>query len=471
MHVMTQWVTRRHLAVVLAGVLLLVNKPLLSAIVLAGGAGAYARLAWRDRSRAASWLVLASALPLFVDVPSMRLTVLNLLWSTPARSAAQSGTRFHLAFIAIAILVTVSILRREPASLPRPDWQLVAALGLTFTVSVITGLATGAGPIAVIYYGQTVIPLLAWFCAVIVGLRPDHVAVRVVQAVTVTTAVTVAYSMLHGGLGGAFRSSIALENSIPQYRSYFPALQAIAAAFAITYLRRHRRLAVVSLACTAASLPFMWSRGGLAMIGIAACLAYLLMPGEVLSRRRLVRVAVLGAAGATGVVLILKVGIVGQRGVLSDLSASDSTRIDLARAAVDRIAASPLVGDAFRPYSDQLVGGRTADFARLFPTHNQYFDYGIRGGVLAGLLLIVILALSLWRCVAGLRRRNLAPEFFGGALAGLVAVAAGCFGELYITQTWTGSVVMIVAATASSTWASSTTDAERIDPGLPARSP
>ena len=180
--------------------------------------------------------------------------------------------------------------------------------------------------------------------------------------------------------------------------------------------------------------------------------------------------AALGAIGATGVALILRVGIVGQRGVLSDLTASDSTCIDLARAAIDRIAASPLVGDAFRPYSDQLVGGRTADFARLFPTQpvlrlrHQRRDSRCAASV-------VILAVSLWRCVVGLRRRNLAPSSLAGARRP-GRNRRGVFRELYITQTWTGSVVLIVAATASLTCASATgTEDETIDPGLPARSP
>jgi O-antigen ligase len=280
-----------------------------------------------------------------------------------------------------------------------------------------------------------------------VSPSPLTVARAVMVGVLVLAVVALGYTLLNGGVDDAYYSSIALEDPFPQYRAYYPALVALAIALAVARIRTDRVLSSATIIGCLLLLPVMWSRAGILMVVVAFVGSVFFCHYRRLtwSRRFVVAAATLIVLAAVGAVTVT-LGLTEQRTRLNDLQASDSDRVSLAQESSERIAGNPLVGDAFRTHGSDLVGGAVANFDRLFPSHNQYLDYGIRGGALALVLLVVFLAMTAW--LLFWRWVKDAPEDFnplyGAVLAFLMALVPAGLTELYISQTWTGVAIMLV---------------------------
>ncbi len=436
-------------AAVSAGLtVLLVVAPLVVTAVVAG-LGAVALLA-RDLTRGLAAALAIATLPLFVDPSSMSLTIVNVVGSG---GVSEEGSRLQPAF---AIIVAAAVLTALPGRRGRsgavPGQRIVVALLLLFTTSIVFGLLTGSGPVGLVFYVQTVVPLLAWVVTARSRLSPRVAARTVMLCVLATLVLVLGYVFTNGGLGSAYTLSIDLESAIPQYRSYFPAMVAFATAFAVARWSIDRPLSLLVLAGCIASVPFTWSRNGLAMVAIAAVVAFLARPGASSLPARTLVLGAGGIAGGAGLLHYLTLGVIGERSAETDLGGSDDTRLQLAGQAVVRLVTKPLLGEMFHPYDDVLVGGVQADFARLFPSHNQYLDYGLRGGVLALVLLaalLVVFARRSWRLSRTARDAEVAA-YHAGLLGVLAAVAFGSFFALYVTQTWTGTVLMMLIGVSAS---------------------
>ena len=401
----------------------------------------------RNLAPAAAWTLGVVALPLFFDVADRSLSLLGLLGVGGPGRVIPGSTRLPLSAAAVAALVLAVVLVRPRGQHP-PGTRIVVGLLAWFSLSLGYGLVIGRHSSSVVFYGQAVVPLLAFLATAHARPRSRSMTRAFLGAVLFTVLVTLAYALTHGMLGSAYTTSLAIEAAIPQYRSYFPVLMATAVALAVTHLTRQRALSVAVLLGVTVAVPFTWSRGGLSMIGVAGVAAFLMAPWRIRLRRRVAVLAGLAVLAAYPVYRLVGGGILAQREALSNLSASDSNRIVLAREALDHILANPLVGDAFRPYSAVLQGGAQADFARLFPSHNQYLDYGIRGGLVAIGLLLALLVVVTGRALA--LRRHPDPDtaaFASGMLAALVAVVLGSLGELYFSQPWSGSAILMLLAT------------------------
>jgi O-antigen ligase len=165
------------------------------------------------------------------------------------------------------------------------------------------------------------------------------------------------------------------------------------------------------------------------------------------------RTAALGRCMLIYVIVIWAVSSVGfftASGMLAErysdsvqLQDSDLGRLDLAIGALERIAESPIVGRMFIPELYVLVGGtERLDVMRLFPAHNQYLDYALRGGVQSAILLIVLV---MWGICEGVRAypadslpRNIdmLRRYLG---AFMVMVAIGSLFELCVVQSLSAS--------------------------------
>jgi O-antigen ligase len=387
---------------------------------------------------------LVATLPLFVDVAQGTMPVFQLVTGFGEPDAA--GSRLHLVLPLVAVLALAALLRKQP-SLRRPLPIVVMLLVLDFTLAITWGLLNGAGVVGFVFFVQTIVPLVAWLAAYRVSPTPRTVARAVMLGVLAVAVVALGYTLLSGGVGDAYYSSIALEDPFPQYRAYYPALVALAIALAVAHIRTDRVLSSATIIASLVLLPIMWSRAGILMVVVAFVASIFWCHYRRLTwRGRFAVVAatavVLGAVGTATVT----VGLTEQRTRLNDLQASDSDRVALAQESSERIASNPLVGDAFRTHGSDLVGGAVANFDRLFPSHNQYLDFGIRGGAPALLLLVVFLALTAW--LLFWRWVKDAPEdfdpFYGAALAFLMALVPAGLTELYISQTWTGVAIMLV---------------------------
>lgn len=398
----------------------------------------------RFDDRVVGAVALIAALPLFWDVNHNELTLLRLVTGTSDEDVAPS-TRIHLVVPLVALLGLLALLRRRPSWLS-PLSLLLWGILASFTVAVIWGYTQGAGLIGVLFYAQTVVPLVAWLAVFRLGATQRTIARSVMAGVIVTGVLAIGYTAMHGGIGSAYYSSRAFEAFVPQYRSYYPVLVALAVACAVTHWRSDRWLAVPTLVLAAALLPIMWSRAGIAMVLVAAYAALYLLVLRRPDWRRLVTVTA-GVVAVTAVfgAVLATVGLATQRTQLSDIQASDQKRIDLARSAGARLRESPLTGDSFRPAGSDLAGGVTASFDRLFPTHNQYLDYALRGGLPALLLLLALLGLTAWLALRVWWRTRRGPLPVTGitTLAFLAALVPGALTELYISQTWSGVVIMM----------------------------
>lgn len=388
-------------------------------------------------------MVLVATLPLYWDVKHSELPLARLATGFES-SDVEPSTRVHLVVPLVAILAVLAIWRRRH-SLRHPVPLLVAGIVASFTVSIIWGYANGAGLYGLLFYAQTLVPIAAWFVGYRLGAEHRTIARAVMAGVLFTGVLALVFTLFSGGIDQAFESSRAFEAAVPQYRAYFPVLVALACAVAVTQWATDRWLSLSTLVVAAALLPIMWSRAGILMVLVATYGAIYLLVLRRPSWRRLVAttVAAVSTAAVLAVVL-LTVGLWRQRRELSDLGASDQNRVDLARDAGGRLGSSPWVGDAFRPSGDSLAGGATASFDRLFPTHNQYLDYALRGGFPAAVLLVAVLAATAWLALRRWRGRGAdrAPANAVVCLAFLAALVPGALTELYISQTWTGVVVM-----------------------------
>ncbi|GIM64159.1 hypothetical protein Pve01_82430 [Planomonospora venezuelensis] len=398
----------------------------------------------RRADRLLGLVLFVAVLPLFVDLAQRTMPAFQLV--TGFGEPDTAGSRLHLVLPLVAVLAVVGLLRKQP-SLRRPLPIVVMLLVLNFTLAIAWGLYNGAGAVGFVFFVQTIVPLVAWLAAYRVSPTPRTVAQAVMAGVLVVAVVALGYTLLNGGVGNAYYSSIALEDPFPQYRAYYPALVSLAIALAVAHVRTDPVLSGATITGCLLLLPIMWSRAGILMVVVAFVASIFWCHFRQLTWRSRFAVAaatvvVLGAVGAATVT----VGLTEQRTRLNDLQASDSDRVALAQESSERIASNPFVGDAFQTHSSDLVGGAVANFDRLFPSHNQYLDFGIRGGAPALLLLVAFLALTAWL----LFRRWLkdAPEDFepvyGAVLAFLMALVPAGLTELYISQTWTGVVIMLV---------------------------
>lgn len=389
-------------------------------------------------------IVLIAVLPLFVDLGQLTLPLLQLV--TGFGEPDTGASRLHLSVLFVAVLAIVALFRREP-SLLRPLPLVVLLMVISFTFAIAWGLYNGAGLVGFVFFVQTIVPLVAWLAAYRAAGSLRAVARAVMLGVLFVVAVALVYTALNGGIDNAYYSSIGLEDPIPQYRAYFPALAALGIALAVAHVRTDRILSLATIAACLLSIPIMWSRAGILMVVVAFVGSIFWCYFRQLRWRSRFALAaatavVLASVGAVTATL----GLTEQRTRLNDLQASDSDRVALAQESSERIAKNPIVGDAFQAHSSDLVGGAVADFDRLFPSHNQYLDFGIRGGAPALLLLVVFLALMIWKLFH--RWIKSSPEdldpTYGAVLAFLLALVPAGMTELYISQTWTGAAIMLV---------------------------
>lgn len=400
-----------------------------------------------DVTRALAITLAVAALPIFVDPDNRSLTLLNI-FRPGALDAAKPDTQAHVAVVLVSMAAVLIVLRGQPwrVRTPLPGQRIILTLFALFTVSIIVGFQAGAGTVGLVFYVQTVVPLTAWFAAAHSGLSYRATARIVMASVVATLLLVFAYIFTHGGIQRAYELSASLDLVIPQYRGFFPALMACGLAFAVARWSIDRRLSMALVIGCAIAIPFTWSRGGIAMMIIAVAVAFFARPGGMSSTSRLLVLGVGVLAGLAALPEVLNHGVIGKRQSGTDLMESDDTRMALGVDAANRILDRPLLGDRFQPYDSVLIGGVHAKFGRLFPAHNQYLDYGLRGGVLAVILLITLLVLFGIRAWRLARAANDVDEaaYHAALLAIVVAVGFGNFFWLYVIQTWSGCVFMIL---------------------------
>lgn len=408
-------------------------------------------------------VISISCLPLFFDPTTRSLTLLNI-FQEDTSSVANGAIHLSAPLVVLVASGRLLGLLREGRSLWIPGRGAVLGLSLLYTFSIAIGLTAGAGLVGLAFYVQTMLPLIV-FLSVLRPMTLSSVSRVIVASSAVTLAVVLAVAVLGaGGVrgGGDYGSLDSLVAVIPQFRSYFSIVPAVGIAFAIAGWNQHRKLSMLFLLLCAMAVPTMWSRTGLAMMGVSLGVAFLARPGAMTKATRTLLGGLLGLGAVLYAVFSVGTGLIGERDASgSTLAASGESRSALALEAVGRVLSSPLVGDSFVPYSDVLAGGTRVELARLFPAHNQYLDVSLRGGVLALVLILVLLVGSgvrSWRLSRTEPGDSDSARFHAGLLAIICSVSLGNLTHLFLVQPWSGVLVfalMGIGAASSSMTAGS----------------
>jgi O-antigen ligase len=417
-----------------------VTVPMITVAVCAGAIAAIIAARFRTAATLTLFAVLAS--PIFIEASSGMPTISRLV--TPPGAVGPEERGIHLGVLLILPLATFALLDRawRPKVHQPYGSRLIGWLFFLYTAGIVVGTALGGGLNAVVFYIQTVTPLLAWY-----AVTTRQVSLRMVCRVVIVTALgslllvhaTVIY---HSGTNLLENRSVerVLTAGIPQYRNYFPFVMVCGLAFAVACFRAHRRTSIALITATVLALPLLWSRTGLAMLFLAAVVAFFAQPRRVSLPLRLALGAIGGLAGLALLSPLVSHGMIGERGEDS-AKLSAENRVDIFRNGFDRLIRNPIFGDSFRPLDLGPDGGELSSMI-LFRAHNQYLDIALRGGVPAALLaitLLILFSVRAWR-IARLSSDREVAGYHAALLGIMAAIFLGNFAHLFMVQPWTGGL-------------------------------
>lgn len=350
-----------------------------------------------------------------------------------------SGGVVHWGLLLAPLLLVVGG-SRQPARIPRLSLALTA-LGAWLGFALLLGQFNFDGSLllGISFYLQLLLPV----ASLLVGLRLS----------TCERGATAALRYLLIGLT-AFQGCLIIKNwaaissgsphtvaqAFPQFLTYYPGLLALGSGLAVLEYSRARPLSVVFLASVGLVMPAVWSRIGLIMICSALGCGLVVS----LSRDRAKRLTatrfftyLVGLVAATTVMLFFVRnalgGALGARLADKGGDVLQSGRGHLISQALALVLDHPLLGDAGRPRYDRGdFGGMEGLGLRLFPSHSQLLDLGVRGGVPAMLIGLMVAGLLLTYGWAALRRGGHGSH---NVLPGVVVVMIGAsVSDLYFTQ-------------------------------------
>ncbi|MDG4831444.1 O-antigen ligase family protein [Solwaraspora sp. WMMD1047] len=412
-------------------------------ITVAVCAGAIAAMiAARFRTAATLTLFAVLASPIFIEASSGLPTISRLI--TPPGAVGPEERGIHLGIILILPLATFALLDRawRPRACQPYGSRLIGWLFFLYTAGIVIGVALGGGLNAIVFYIQTITPLLAWYAVTTRQVNIRKVCRVVIVATLGCLLLVHATVIYHSGATLLGNESVerVLTAGIPQYRNYFPFIMVCGLALAVGCFRAHRRSSIALITATVLALPLLWSRTGLAMLFLAAAVAYFAQPRQVSIPLRLAIGTIGGLAGLALLVPLVSRGMIGERGEES-AKLSAENRVDIFRNGFDRLVHSPIFGDSFRPLDLGPDAGELSNMV-LFRAHNQYLDIALRGGVPAALLaitLLILFSVRAWRIARQSPDRDMAG--FHAALLGITAaICVGNFAHLFMVQPWTGGL-------------------------------
>ena len=203
-------------------------------------------------------------------------------------------------------------------------------------------------------------------------------------------------------------SSREIAKGFPQFQTYYPGLLALGLCLAIFLWPQLRLWALSYLGTIVLLAPSIWSRIGITVILIGGLVSVIVKTktsgGRKPSAARFFGFVFGGVAVAlTGAFFIRETlsGAIGERleDKGGDVLASGRQRLMLQ--ALKIVLDRPLLGDAGQALYDRSDFGGTGGLGlRLFPSHSQILDLGVRGGLIA----IVLGLLFAWTLLRMARR-------------------------------------------------------------------
>ncbi|MFK7769248.1 MAG: O-antigen ligase family protein [Mariniblastus sp.] len=398
-------------------------------------------------------LFALSAVPIFINPSTMRLNLIDAAIGSESSFAAwESGLSIHL----VALLAIVAVGWSIIVTLPKLEINLtseaicVLVLLLSFSISMITGMLLKPGKLNVIYYCQAILPILCFFFGAhrLVDQAMVDKGVRLL-VIGVSIFIPFAFLMLLriSGLnfGNLIKDIQKLSMVLPQFRNYFPFTLALSFAFVLFVGQsfRNKQLYWGAILAHVAFMIINWSRTGWVMFLVVVMFR---------NKKPSFGIVLLACAGTLFVLsqmgdtsddsLFQKTVIAKRVGNVKGRQQGDGNRAHYAMEAITFIGESPIVGRMFVPERAETSGGKAFAVPKLYLPHNQFLDFGLKGGLVGMLSFVALLGISFVRAN---RYKPLVSHdqqlLFQAWSAILVFAALGCLTQLYFTQAFTACVM------------------------------
>ena len=398
-------------------------------------------------------LFALSAAPIFINPATMRLNIIDaLIGGESAFAAWETGQSIHLLVFLTIVVVGWTIV----VSFPKLEISLtyeticVLLMLLSFTVAMTVGLFYRPSTLNVIYYCQAILPIFCYFVGAhrLVDEATVDKSVRIL-VIGVAIFIPLAFLMLLriSGLnfGNLIKDVQKLSMVLPQFRNYFPFTLALSFSF-LLFLRPTYRNQQVYWAIVFAHVAFMiinWSRTGWVMFLVVVLLKNKKPSIGIILVVCIGSLFALSQMSSTSDDSIFQETLIAKRmGNVEGRQHGDGNRMKYATEALTFIAESPIVGRMFVPERAATSGGKLFVVPRLFLAHNQFLDFGLKGGLIgmfafAGLLMTSFLRVHRYRKDATLNQQLL----FQAWSAILAFATLGSLTQLYFTQAFTACVM------------------------------
>lgn len=378
--------------------------------------------------------VFLTGRPPFIDLQGTRLAV-----------ATNGSLDIHVTLLTgpIALLILCCTRRAIPGGVPLLRGFALLAAWLTTVSFTVTMFTTTGDTSALRSLAQILLPATYLLVGLHLGalglghntLKHLFILLFAYQALLIISNV---------GELGLGDGSHAIAANFPQFLTYYPGVLALGTIITWTQLRRHRALAFGYYASVVILMPAVWSRLGLATLCVAILYCAFVRAGTH-SRGTTPRKAAtigLSLAFVCAIVMVALKGTIGQR-LETKSSLLQSGRGTLMREGLERVYSSPFIGDGGRALYDRRDFGGGADQGlRLFPSHNQLIDLGIRGGVPA-IILACACAISLGLLAIRILRSH--PDHVAAVMPGaLIVVGFASISDLYFSQALTASLTWLL---------------------------
>lgn len=402
------------------------------------------------------------ALPLFFTLDGDILAI-ELTKAMPSPPDDSILPPISIGLVAAPLLYT---LQSRERNLPNGYGTARKAIHVTiavFTIALLAGLVQGGGWLTAAFYLQTALPLILLLALFRRQYSMVDVAFGMVLASALSLTVILGWAILFDrSYPGDLETARHLATAIHGFKAYYPFVLAATTVLAITHRRQLPRLSIYFALCLLLVLPVIYTRTGLVMILLAVALPWFMGASRMDARSRTVIFFVLIISAVAFAADLGARGVIGQR---SDATESNARRIDLLSAGLSRVAGNPFLGDSFLPYAGELNIVDRRQGVRLFPAHNQYVDFALRGGLVALGGLLMLLALLLWAPHLSSALRTSPTELARRAVVCIFAV--GMVAHLYFVEPAAFLPFCFIAACSSWRYASG----DSASPGTAVRNP
>ena len=383
----------------------------------------------------------------------MRLNLIDAaIGSESAFAAWESGLSIHL----VAFLAIVAVGWSIVVSFPKLEINFtseaicVLPLLLSFSVSFVTGMLVKPDKLNVIYYCQAILPILCFFFGAH-KLVDEAMVKKGVNILIIGVAIFIPFAFLMllriSGLnfGNLIKDIQKLSMVLPQFRNYFPFTLALSFAFLlfVGQAYRNKQLYWAVLLAHVAFMIINWSRTGWVMFLVVVLFRNKKPSFGIVLLGCIGTLFVLSQLGNTSDDSLFQKTVIAKRvGNVQGRQQGDGNRMQYAKEALAFIGESPVVGRMFIPERAETSGGKTFVVPKLYLPHNQFLDFGLKGGLVGMISFAALLGISFLR----VRRYKprVSPDqqlLFQAWSAILVFAALGCLTQLYFTQAFTACVM------------------------------